>query len=69
VTLAARQTGQLGRRAAEDLRLFLQEESRLLPQRAELESFYDDMQALVLRLERFEARLVLREAVINAESR
>jgi ubiquinone biosynthesis protein UbiJ len=69
MTLAARQTGQLSRRAAEDLRLFLQEESRLLPQRGELETFYDDIQALVLRLERFEARLVLREAVKHAESR
>lgn len=46
-----------GERIKQDLGDFLQEEGRLVPATSELEQFYQDVQALVLRLDRLDARL------------
>jgi ubiquinone biosynthesis protein UbiJ len=44
-------------RISQDVSNFLQDESGVLPAAAELEAFYSDVQVLVLRLDRLEARL------------
>lgn len=44
-------------RIREDVQDFLQQESGLLPIAAELEAFYEAVQALVLRVDRLDARL------------
>ena len=48
-------------RIREDVQDFLQQESGLLPVSAELDAFYDAVQALVLRVDRLDARLRLQE--------
>lgn len=48
-------------RFREDVQDFLQQESGLLPLSAELDAFYDAVQALVLRVDRLDARLGLQE--------
>jgi ubiquinone biosynthesis accessory factor UbiJ len=45
-------------RVSEDVQNFLKEESGLLPSSVELENFYAQVQALVMRVDRSEARVV-----------
>jgi ubiquinone biosynthesis accessory factor UbiJ len=44
-------------RVSRDIGDFLREEGRLVPATEELEKFYSDVQSLVLRLDRLDARL------------
>lgn len=70
---AVRAFGRWGRRAASsfsrDAAEFLQEESRDLPARAEMESFDSDLSALRAALERAESRLTRLEESLSRNSR
>jgi ubiquinone biosynthesis accessory factor UbiJ len=52
-----RYASRTAQRVGEDVQNFLKEESGLLPSNAELEAFYAQVQDLVLRVDRSEARL------------
>jgi len=61
-----------GRQASEgltrQLEEFIHEEARLSPPRLELEDFYDDVQTLVLRVERLESRITRLRKRLEAQA-